>query len=101
MAGGGGEPPVARDEWRTNRLRESNVGSIVCAQIVAQFPDARQQRKVRIAAHGKIGQVGESGATEFVCDIAPRRITPNDMGDLHVDQMRCVQCFAYVMNSAL
>ena len=48
---GRGEPTVARHDRGLQRLGESHVCSVVGGERIAQFPNSRDERMVRVADH--------------------------------------------------
>lgn len=91
MPRGAGEALIAREERRIERLGERDIDGVIGCQIVPQIPDAPEQQIVRMAPQGKIGQIGERFAAPLRLDLSIGRMTANDLHDLDVEQMRCVQ----------
>lgn len=91
MAGSGGKTPVARQERRVERFGERHVHRVIGRKIAPQFPDARQQEAVRIAAERKVGEVGERRAATLGIDLAGSRVAADDLRDLDIEQMGRVQ----------
>jgi hypothetical protein len=46
---------------------------------------------VRVSPHGEVRQVDERHAAALSIDFAIRRITPDHVRDLHIEQMRRVE----------
>ncbi len=98
MAGRCGETLVAGKQDSVKRLGKSHISGIIGGQIVAQIPDARQQKIVRKALQRKRGEVREGGATALFIEVAVRGISPDHLRNLHIDQMRRVQCLTWFEN---
>jgi len=88
---GVGKAPVVRQQRRVERLRRRDIDSILSRQIVAQLPDARQQKPVRITANRKIGQIGERRAAVLRLDRTVCRVATENWRYLDVQQMGRVQ----------
>lgn len=87
----GGEPVVAGEQCRVERFGERDIGGIIGGQVVAQFPDPLQQHIVRVAVQGKIKQIVQRGAAACGFDLPGRRIAPEHMRHLDIDQMGRMQ----------
>ena len=68
--GGGGDveqATLAGDEGGIERFRERDVGGVVAAEVLPEFPNAGEQRSRREAVERQLVQVGERlGRTSFV-----------------------------------
>ena len=91
MAGRGGKAPVTCQQRRLKRFREGDIDSIVGRQIMAQVPDARQKKAVRIPAQRKVAQIGERRAATLRINVAGRFIPAHDLRHFDIEQMRRVQ----------
>ena len=76
MAGGGGEPTVAREQRSFERFRERDVDGIVSRQIGPQLPDTLQEKVVGISVQRKIREIGGSRRATVVIDLAMRAYRP-------------------------
>src|SRR6266498_1797076 len=50
---------IACDKWRCERFGQRQVSRIVCCDVVSQFPDAGQERRMWVARYWKIGEILE------------------------------------------
>ncbi len=96
MAASRCKPLVARDQRGVKRFGESHINGVVCGEIVPQFPDARQQRAVRISAEGELKEIGECGTAAFLIDLVSCGIATNHLGYLDVEQVRRMQRLSVV-----
>jgi len=91
MAGRSGKPAVAREQWSVKCLRKCDVDCIISREIMAQIPDARQKKIVRMPLKGKSGQHLKSGAAMLAANLSSGCISTQDLRHFGVDQMRRVQ----------
>ncbi len=63
-----GQGAVAGKQRSIERFSESEVGGVVCGEIVTHLPDAREENEMGIASEGKIEEIGESFGGAFSGD---------------------------------
>jgi len=85
MAGGRGQAPVARQQWRVERLGQRHIGGVIGRQIVPQIPNAGQEKIMRVALQGKIVKVSKSRAPAFAIDLTLCRIPADHLRDFDVE----------------
>ena len=91
MPGSGGESAVAGEQRRVERFGECDVSGIIGGQVVPQFPNPWQQDVVLVATERKVLKIIERILATSGLDSAGRRVAPQRLGDLEIDQMGRVQ----------
>lgn len=94
MAGSGGEPRVARNQWSAELFGKSNICRVISGKIVTKLPNPGQQHEMRIPCNPEIQQVlyGMVGA---ICrNRSFPYQTPQYLGDLEIQEMRSMQRFS-------
>mgnify|MGYP001393592557 CR=1 FL=1 len=86
-----GEPGIAGEEHRVERLGERDVDGIVSGQPVAQGPDPAQERLVRVAFQVERAEVLESRRPRGRVELSGPHETPQRLSDLDVGQVRDVE----------
>lgn len=79
---------ITRVEDRPGRFRQRNVSSVVRGKVVTQFPNALQQRYMRIALRRKGGKFLEKFLAPAGIDSLYRNESPECASHLHIEQMR-------------
>ena len=91
MAGRSRETSVASEQRSIERFGEGDVDGVVGSEILPQIPNTGQKEFVRIAAQGKIGEIGESHAPTLAVDLAICGIATEHLRDFQIEQIRRVQ----------
>ena len=86
---------------RIQRFREGDVESVVGADVVPQFPDARQEEIVRIPPQGEAGEVRQGLSPELCGDLACYCTAPYGLCHLGVKQIGCMQRLSCPQQSGL
>lgn len=85
------QPPIARQEHRVEGFGQRDIGRVIGGEVVSQGPYPRQEQPVRIALHGKVGEISQGGLTSITADIAMGGVTPDNLGDFDIQQMLRMQ----------
>ena len=88
MAGGAGQPAVARDQRRIQRFGEGDIDGVVGREIVPQVPNPGQQKHMRIAPDRQVGEIGQGLASAPVANLAGPGVTTENVGGFGIDEMR-------------
>lgn len=91
-----GQALVSRQQWRIEQLCQRDIDGVISREVVSQAPHARQKEIVRVAMQWQIGKIGERCLAAFLTEIAARSVTPEHLRNFHIEQMRCVQRFAWI-----
>ena len=81
---------VSRHERCVERLGERDIDGVIRRQVVPEFPDARQQKAVRVSVQRKIREIVERCPAPRPIDLTGRCIATNDLRRLDVEQVRRV-----------
>ncbi len=92
--GGASQRSVCRQEQGVQCLGQRNVGCVVGAEVVAQLPNARQERQVRNPPQWKRRQVDKRLSGAPLVESTGTGCTPKGGDDLQVDQLGCCQLLA-------
>ncbi len=91
MAGGRRKPVVTCQQNGVQRFGQGDINGVIRGDIVAQRPNARQQKIMRVALHAKIAEIVECRAPAFGIDLASCCIFADDLCYFDVEQVRRVQ----------
>jgi len=92
---------IAGEHWRIERLCESHVNGIIGRQIIAKFPYATEERKVRIPSQGEFGQIDKRIFSARRSDDSLRHLPSQHLRHFHVEQVRRMQLLRFRKNACL
>jgi hypothetical protein len=84
-----GEATAGSARTDVERLGEREVRRVGSAEVVAQLPDAADERSRRVAVERQLVQVGERLDRPSVVEASAEHVRAHDVRHLRVEQVRC------------
>ena len=91
---GGCQGRIAGHKRSLEGFGEGEIDRVVRRDVVAELPNPRQEKAVRVAHERKVREVFERLKTSDGIELARSRVAPEHLGHLQVQEMRCVQRLA-------
>ena len=85
-----GEAAVGGDEWRVEGFGQGHVGSVVSGQVVAQVPNPRPERGMRVAFQARGAEPAQGQVCSFRREDTAEVVASQNLEHLDLEEMRYV-----------